>query len=245
MKTSWVLAAILLLPGGLAAQSVLPAGTLIPIQTKTGLNADKVKMGQEIRATVAQDIPGTQIRKGARVFGTVVSAVPSGKGPAKIELRFDAVEINSQRVPLSASLRALASPIEIEDAQVGDYGPDAGIAWNQETTHQIGGEDLYGRVAPAPVKAGSVTVAEWTNKGVVGVPRPLAGTICRGTVDGNNRPQALWLFSTDACGVYGYTTVQIEHAGRTTPAGNIVLISSDGKLNINSGSGFLLRVQGS
>lgn len=245
MRFSWFLAVVLLLPGGMAAQSVLPAGTLIPIQMEKGVNADKVRAGQEIRAEVVQDIPGTTIRRGAHIFGTVVSAVQSRRGPAKLEFRFDSVEINGRRIPLSASLRALASPTEVEDAQTGDYGPDAGISVQEETTHQIGGEDVYGRVGRVPVKAGSMTVAESTSKGVLGQPRQVAGERCRGIVDGNSQPQALWLFSTDACGVYGFTTIRIEHAGRTAPAGDIVLVSDNGKLNINSGSGLLLRVRGS
>ena len=68
---------------------------------------------------------------------------------------------------------------------------------------------------------------------------------CRGAIAGNDHPQALWLFSTDACGVYGFSGLSIEHAGRTNPVGNIVLASKAGKLNIMSGSGLLLRVQGS
>jgi hypothetical protein len=57
--------------------------------------------------------------------------------------------------------------------------------------------------------------------------------------------QALWLFSSDACGLYGFDNVRIEHAGRTDPRGNIVLSADDGKIDLYSQSGLLLRVQGS
>jgi hypothetical protein len=56
------------------------------------------------------------------------------------------------------------------------------------------------------------------------------------------RAQSLWLFSTDACGVYGYNDVTIEHAGRTSPEGEITLRSTNPSLKIRAGSGILLRV---
>jgi hypothetical protein len=53
------------------------------------------------------------------------------------------------------------------------------------------------------------------------------------------------LFSSNACGVYGFYNIGIEHGGRADPAGRIILASDNGKLNLNSQIGLLLRVQGS
>lgn len=241
MRYSWILAAMLMLPVGMPAQSAIPAGTLIPIQIVKGFNAHKAAPGQQIRARVMQDIPGTYIRKGAQLLGQVVTATPAKNGTAKLEFRFGQVKTGNGFVTLSTDLRALASPPEVEDAETGSYGPDGGIAFEQEDTDQIGGEHVYGR----RVMVGSKVVATATRAGVVGEPRAALGLRCRGAVDGNSQPQALWLFSSNACGVYGFTTISIEHAGRTDPTGDIVLESSNGKLNVNSGSGMLLRVRGS
>ena len=80
--------------------------------------------------------------------------------------------------------------------------------------------------------------------GVLGKMRSDPGSPCRAAVDQNHTPQALWLFSTDACGVYGYEDVKIARTGRTEPVGEITLASSKGNLAIESGSGWLLRVDG-
>ena len=80
--------------------------------------------------------------------------------------------------------------------------------------------------------------------GVLGKVRSDPGSPCRAAVAGNHKTQALWLFSTDACGVYGYDDVKIVHAGRTEPVGEITLASAKGNLAIESGSGWLLRVDG-
>jgi hypothetical protein len=79
-------------------------------------------------------------------------------------------------------------------------------------------------------------------EGVLGRVRASSDGTCRGAVEGENRVQALWLFSSDACGVYGYKRVHIERAGRTSPLGEITLKTERGDINIRGGSGMLLRV---
>src|SRR5580704_15637899 len=49
------------------------------------------------------------------------------------------------------------------------------------------------------------------------------GSECRGEVDGNDRLQALWVFSSDACGIYDIPGVTLICAGRVNPVGQITL----------------------
>ena len=64
----------------------------------------------------------------------------------------------------------------------------------------------------------------------------------QGPVAGNTNPQALWVFSSDACGTYGMENLKISHAGRTNPVGIISLASDNSKLRIPNGTAMLLRV---
>ena len=191
-----------------------------------------------------QDVPISRrikIRAGAKVIGRVVRAKAGTNGqPAEITVRFDRVKSGNHSIPVITNLRALASMMEVEDAQIPPAGTDRGTPWAWTTRNLIGGEVAYGQ--GGPVVHGADIVGHSLFGGVLVPARASADRRCRGEVAGNNRPQGFWVFASDACGVYGMDDVQIEHAGRTLPLGDITLSSSTGKVEINSGSGMLLRV---
>lgn len=231
MKHTWLL--FLLFHPLLFAQNAIPAGTVLPVRLSTGLNAGKIKAGKIIRTEVMQDIPGTTIRRGAHINGHVVSVTPT-----RLELRFDMLKTRQTQIPITTSLRALASMLEVDTAQIPQEGSARGLPsfWDL-TTSQIGGEQVYR--SAGVVSRGVTRVAEPTAYGALG--KLNSSPPCRG----NETAQALWLFSTDACGAYGFNDLMIEHSGRTDPVGTIVLASKTEKINIRAGSGFLLRVNGS
>ena len=67
---------------------------------------------------------------------------------------------------------------------------------------------------------------------------------CRGAIADNDREQAVWLFSSSACGAYGFDDLKIIHAGRRDPVGQIIL-QSDKNVRLLGGAGLLLRVMAS
>jgi hypothetical protein len=235
-------AALLLAPCAAVAQEQIPAGTLVPISLDHTINADKVRPGQQIRAEVMQDIPGTPIRRRAKMLGHVVEATPSTSGAARLEISFDSVRVRGQSIPIKASLRALASYFEVEAAETAEDLGTRGTTPETATYQQIGGEQVYR--GGGPVAAGLTVVGTPTPYGVLGLPRTQLGQPCRGVIAGNTHPQAFWLFSTDACGVYGFDNIRIVDAGRTSDSG-ITFAAEKGKLKLGIGSGMLLRVQGS
>jgi len=226
----------LLFSSALLAQTGIPAGTVLPLMLDTGLNAAKIRPGKTIRSRVMQNIPETPIHRGAHVLGRVLSVTPS-----HIEIRFDTLLDHGRRVPLTTNLRALASMLDVEEAQIPEGGADRALRPQDRNHIQIGGDVVY--PDGGPVARGLDIVGQPTQYGVLD--RPQAHSPCRGFVAGNQNPQALWLFSSNACGLYGFDNLTIDHAGRTDPVGTISLSAQSGKLNIRSGSGLLLRVRGS
>ena len=235
MRYAWMALALLLTPT-LPAQIVVPAGTVLPLQLETGLNARHARAGEMVRAEVMQNIPGTTIHRGAQVLGRVVSVTPT-----TLTLRFDTLVANRQRTPLHTNLRAIAGMMAVDEAQIPEEEASRGLTPETWTTQQIGGDMVYR--GGGPVARGMDYVGEPTPYGARG--KLTANSPCRGAVAGDERPQALWLFSTNACGAYGFEDLTVAHFGRTGPVGNIELVSKTGKLNIRSGSGLLLRVTGS
>lgn len=228
----------------LFAQNAIPAGTVLPVALDSSLNSRKVQAGEPITARIMQDVPlpsGSTIRAGAKVTGQVVEVhPPTARSGAVISLRFDAIEAAKKRIPILTDLRAVASMMAIDEAQIPETGPDRGTPKNAWTTEQIGGEVVYR--GGGPVARGSEAVGTPTTNGVLVRVSSGRGGNCRGEIDGNDRPQATWVFSSDACGVYDLPDLAIAHAGRTNPVGSIILRSTNGYLNLRAGSGMLLRV---
>jgi hypothetical protein len=242
MKAFLLSLALLLISDAAFAQ--LPAGTVIPVALRGSLSTTKSKPGQVVKARVMQDIPlgeGSKVRAGAYVQGKVISVTPAASGSgASITFEFTHLVTSWGAEPISTNLRAVASRLEITSAQTPQYS-DRGSSSYVNNTRQIGGEAVYR--GGGHVMDGGIVVGEPVNdEGVLGHVRASSDGNCRGTVEGNNQLQALWLFSSDACGAYGYRHVRIEHSGRTSPLGEITLKADRGNINIRGGDGMLLRV---
>jgi hypothetical protein len=136
--------------------------------------------------------------------------------------------------------------MRILEAQTPPVGPGESDVYRWLTTVQVGGDVVYGEggIVTSGEDANQI-VGKKVNDGVLGQVRAKEGTNCRGAIDGNDSPQALWVFSSDACGTYGLEHINIAHAGRTNPTGVIVLVSDRGNLKIPGGAGMLLRVTAS
>jgi hypothetical protein len=235
----------LLFSSVLFAQDRIPAGTILPVQLNQSVRSNKVAPGKIISARIMQDVAlpgGERIRAGAKIVGHVVAAKPaSPTEKAQLSLRFDTVVSQGRHIPVTTNLRALAGLMDVSEAQIPESGPDRGTSEYEWTTNQIGGEMAYR--GGGVVEHGSDVVGRWIGNGALVNVSARRGAKCHGEVDGNDRPQAMWVFSSDACGIYDYDLVLV-HAGRTYPRGQITLQSLKGNFNVRSGSGMLLRVIG-
>ena len=234
-----------LFPAIAFGQTTIPAGTILPLRLNSALNSRKSKAGQAISARLMQDVPlarKSKIHAGAKVIGHLLEVIPAtATSGARISFQFDTLEVSKHKVPITTNLRALASMLEVEEAQIPQAGPDRGTSQNSWTTVQVGGDVVYR--GGGPVARGLEVVGTPTSDGVLVRLRENPEGKCRGETDGNDRPQAMWIFSADACGAYGFSDLTIIEAGRSSsPPGQITLASTTGNFDIRSGSGILLRL---
>ncbi|HTA59342.1 MAG TPA: hypothetical protein VK805_14355 [Candidatus Baltobacteraceae bacterium] len=223
----------------------IPVGTILPARLNHGFSSKSARPGQAVTARIMQEVPlpnQESIPEGAKLLGKIVSVERAGNGAmGKITFRFDTLESHHRVIPIVASLRALAGFMEVQSAQTPAFTPGFGTPYLWANTRQIGGDEVYGVGGPVTNQS-----SEWVGKGVYGGVlvhiRAQPESRCRGPLDSEDRLQALWVFSSDACGVYGIPGVKIAHAGRTEPVGEITLLADQQELLVRGASGMLLRV---
>jgi hypothetical protein len=225
------------------ASTVVPEGTVLPVRLNSTLSSKNATPGQIVTARIMQNVPlpnGAKIPEGATLVGHVTRVTPSSRGASgSITVRFDNLRIPHERILLTVHLRAIASFMEVEQAQDPLMGADRGTAESAWTTVQIGGDVVYRGGGPVEGRFGKV--GEPVYDGVLG---RLDANSDRGCAAGDpdDGPQALWLFSSNACGTYGLPGLKIVDTGRDAPAGEITFGSKNGNVTIRGGSGLLLRV---
>lgn len=225
----------------------IPSGTILPIRLTSTISSATCKPGQVITGRIMQNVllpSGGKIREGSKILGHIVEVTPATAGAqARVSFQFDGLVYSHKTISIATNLRAIAGFMQVAEAQIPPIGPGESDVYRWLTTVQVGGDVVYGE--GGPVTAGESPyqiVGKKVNDGVLGQARARDGTKCRGAIDGNDSPQALWVFSSDACGTYGLQHISIAHAGRTDPIGLIVLTSNSGNLKIAGGAGMLLRV---
>jgi hypothetical protein len=240
-------AAFLAFATGLSAANSVPAGTILPVRLNSTISSTKNHPGEIIAARVMQDVPladGSTIHAGSKMVGHIVAVTPASSGrAARVTVRFDTLEWKQQKTPMVTNLRAVASFMAVDQAQIPMEGPDRGTPASAWTTEQIGGDTVYRGGGPVEgIEGGKVGVP--VGNGVLSRLHANPDGGCRAAVDGNDTPQALWVFSSSACGAYGLANLEVRHFGRTNPAGDIVFGSTKGDVRIQDGAGMLLRVDG-
>jgi hypothetical protein len=246
MVSATILASLLTAASAPAQDTSVPPGTILPVRLNTSLSSSETRPGQIVSARIMQDVPlsnGGKIREGSKVIGHVVDVTaPTDSGVAKVSLQFDKLISSGRTIPVRTNLRAVAGFMSVLEAAVPNGSVDGdGLL----STNQIGGDVAYDPKGPVTAgdNAGDV-VGKTVKDGVLDQPASASrqGKECRGVVDGDTNPEAMWVFSSNACGTYGLPQVVVAHAGRTQPVGVIVLAFWRGKLKLPRGAGMLLRV---
>jgi hypothetical protein len=244
-RTARTLGLLLLLAGSAYAATVVPDSSILPVRLETSLSSKNAKVGELIRARIMQAVPllgDATIPAGSIVTGevTAVQVAAGGEG-ASLAFRFDTLHIAHENVLLTLRLRAIASDQEVRQAQL-PRNSDPTASSNSWTTVQIGGDVVYR--GGGPVRSRSGVVGKPVDGGVLVRLDPNPARGCRNDGTGE-RAQALWLFSSDACGSYGLPDVTIVPSERNAPAdatGEFELKSAKGNVVLKGGCGLLLRV---
>ena len=244
-----MLAALLTFPSAQAQDRTtgiadVPRGTILPVRLNQSISSSKSQPGQIITARIMQDVPlanGGKIREGSKVIGHVVSVSSPAEGDGgKLSLQFDKLISSGRTIPIRTNLRAVAGFMAIMQAETPTDGP---VSMPIART-QVGGDVAYTSAGEVTTTDGEV-VGKSVNGGVLSQVHAnnRQGTDCLGAVGDNDSRQAMWVFSADACGTYGLSEITIAHAGKSEPAGVIVLASAKGQLKLPRGAAMLLRVQ--
>ena len=240
-----ILAWAILSAAPFSAQQI-PIGTALPVMLNSSLDASKDKPGQKISARIMQQVQlpdGTKIPSGTHIVGHVLGVNGlTGAYGSRLVLKFDELNLRGRSIPLTTSLRAVANMTVVFEAQLPTSNFDEyGTTIADWTTVQVGGDAVYRGdgtvISPDNRVVGSATVGGDVTAKLTAVP----DRGCRGSVEDNDRPQSLWVFSTSACGAYGFSDLRIAHAGRTDPLGEIAL-EAPANVRVRAGSGLLLRV---
>jgi hypothetical protein len=234
-----IAAAVLLISAAIASAQEIPSGTALPVTLSSTLDVRKVVSGQPITASIAQDVPlpsGGRIRAGSHVNGRVLQAGTKLGGRTYLRLRFDQLRADGRDIAITTSLRAVASPREVHDAQLPQHGPILGESPANWTTTQVGDDVVYR--GGGHVMHDAKVVGDPVKDGVMAVLLPVSRAGCE--AGSGDRRLALWVFSSSACGAYGfYGRLDVARAGNSSPMGEI-LLESKKNVNLDTGTALLL-----
>ena len=235
---------LLCLAGACLWGQQIPSGTLLPAMLDDTVDSDKSKPGEAISAKLRQDVPlphGGKIKRESKLLGHVVAVSPaSGGNPYQITVKFEQVEVNKHPVTISVGLRAYATmELVAQSRQPANANSGNGTSVWDVNLSQIGGQIAY--TGQKVVKWNGQVVGRIPQPGwVLAVPMANPGFGCAGP-GANTAEQAFWVFSTNACGIYGNNDMTlVSGIGGTTP-GQIVF-KSPKSITVRGGSGWLLQV---
>ena len=223
----------------------IPRGTILPVSLENSIKLQEARKGEAIEARIVQDVPlpdGGKLRTRSKVTGAIDSVERDAAGSGvNLSFHFDKLEFGNKTVPIVTSLRAMASYRAVRAAQMPFTGADSGTPAGWGTTVLIGGDIRFGGGGKVRNRSKQVVGKGVTGGVLVHVhAQPAAG--CEGPVNGDDHPQALWVFSSDACGVYDLKGIKIAHNAKSEPVGEITLGFLKDDMKLESGTGLLLRV---
>lgn len=229
-----------------STETTLAPQTTLPITFTKSVSADRSKPGDVVLARTTQAIKlsgGREVRPGALITGHVITAKPfaynkapyAKQGESTLEVQFDSLVAEGEKVPLRVYLRAIADPITSWDAR----RPKSTDLDSLGTLTQVGGDQLTPSQNEILSSDGDVV---GYNKHSGAFAHLIANTGRSVQCDGSNTEQAVSIFSASACGMYGFTGTSLNSAGSISDPSHVSLSSTHGSPKIWKNSVALLEV---
>lgn len=176
------------------------------------------------------------------VRGPVLAVAKDTDGSGvNLTLAFNQVEDHNHPLSVVTSLRAIASFMAVHSAHMPWTGADSGTPSGWANTTQIGGDIRFGDGGIVRNRQ-KQKIGTGVRGGVLVHVQANPSLGCEGPINGDDHPQALWVFSADACGVYEMKGVEISQTGKSTPLGEITIHFEKDDVKLEAGAGMLLRV---
>lgn len=224
--------------------SALPPGTAIPVVLTHTIQARKARAGASIAARSLQIVfygPSQSIAKGSLVIGHVVESHPflSPDEPSTLIFQFDKIVGKHQVLPITVSIRAMANVMEANSAMMPANPPE---------TDPAGGTTLIGgdQVRPGEKQVYAMDGDDVGISNRYGVfsrlePAEAMGRYTHIVCDSIPTLQSVAIFSSRACGLYGFPDTELVLTGAGSPRGEIELESKKHTVEIHSGVAALLQ----
>ena len=194
----------------------LPEHATLPVIFTRTIAAAHARAGDPVEAKTAQPIhlsDGREVSAGARISGHVIAAkaftydqTPYAKQAAStLEIQFDSLEVDGQKIPLHVSLRAMADPLTMAhtfESMEADYEMDP-------TLTLVGGDQV--RRIEKEIRNSDEDVIGYQKKGGT-YAHLIANSNGSINCDGGDTEQPTARFSASACGLYGFAQVNLAAA---------------------------------
>jgi hypothetical protein len=232
-----------------ATQTKVPPGTALPVRFVRSVDAKRAQPGDRVTAKTLQIVflPGGQrLPKGTLLIGHVVDSHPYLFDPepyapqkaSSISIHFDQIVNGDLSLPVNLSVRALANTFESQWAPRPHYQDETDGAG---TMILIGGDEFSPFDMTVRDDGGDV-IAYNRKDGLFArlLPSDDPSSKTRLNCSSTSTEQSVAIFSPNACGLYGFGSVSMLHAGRSG-SGTFTLVSRGRSIKLYAGSTALLQ----
>ena len=234
------------------AQTEVPPGTALPVRFVRSVDAKTARPGDRVTAKTLQTVflPGGQrLPKGTLLVGHVVDAQPYHFNPepyahqkaSSISIHFDQIVDGDMTLPVNLSVRALANTLQSQWPPRPHYQDETDGAG---TMILIGGDEFSPFDKTVRDNGGDV-IAYNRKDGLFArlLPSDDSASKTRPNCSSTGTEQSIAIFSPNACGLYGFGSVSMSHAGRSG-SGTFTLVSRGRSIKLYAGSTALLQETG-